>query len=113
MTYNELLNEYKELREMLVGYFMNNVYFNFNSLKKYIDNLENVRASNRSTLKIMITYSVKNKIEDIESTDLTLRLFVEYDDMYNMQSNILNELSMTCMLVNKGDLNKIYIVSMR
>ena len=31
MTYNELLNEYKELREMLVGYFMNNVYFNFNS----------------------------------------------------------------------------------
>ena len=28
MTYNELLNEYKELREMLVGYFMNNVYFN-------------------------------------------------------------------------------------
>ena len=41
MTYNELLNEYKELREMLVGYFMNNVYFNFNSLKKYIDNLAN------------------------------------------------------------------------
>ena len=113
MTYNELLNEYKELREMLVGYFMNNVYFNFNSLKKYIDNLENVRASNRSTLKIMITYSVKNKIEDIESIDLTLRLFVKYDEMYNMQSNILNELSMTCMLVNKGDLNKIYIVSMR
>ena len=113
MTYNELLNEYKELREMLVGYFMNNVYFNFNSLKKYIDNLENVRASNRSTLKIMITYSVKNKIEDVESTDLTLRLFVKYDEMYNMQSNILNELSMTCMLVNKGDLNKIYIVSMR
>ena len=113
MTYNELLNEYKELREMLVGYFMNNVYFNFNSLKKYIDNLENVRASNRSTLKIMITYPVKNKIEDIESTDLTLRLLVEYDEMYNMQSNILNELSMTCMLVNKGDLNKIYIVSMR
>ena len=113
MTYNELLNEYKELREMLVGYFMNNVYFNFNSLKKYIDNLENVRASNRSTLKIMITYSVKNKIEDIESTDLTLRLLVEYDEIYNMQSNILNELSMTCMLVNKGDLNKIYIVSMR
>ena len=113
MTYNELLNEYKELREMLVGYFMNNVYFNFNSLKKYIDNLENVRASNRSTLKIMITYSVKNKIKDIESTDLTLRLLVEYDEMYNMQSNILNELSMTCMLVNKGDLNKIYIVSMR
>ena len=113
MTYNELLNEYKELREMLVGYFMNNVYFNFNSLKKYIDNLENVRASNRSTLKIMITYSVKNKIEDIESTDLTLRLLVEYDEIYNMQSNILNELSMTCMLVDKGDLNKIYIVSMR
>ena len=113
MTYNELLNEYKELREMLVGYFMNNVYFNFNSLKKYIDNLENVRASNRSTLKIMITYSVKNKIEDIESTDLTLRLLVEYDEIYNMQSNILNELSMTCMLANKGDLNKIYIVSMR
>lgn len=113
MTYNELLNEYKELREMLVGYFMNNVYFNFNSLKKYIDNLENVRASNRSTLKIMITYSVKNKIEDIESTDLTLRLLVEYDEIYNMQDNILNELKMTCMLVNKGDLNKIYIVSMR
>ena len=113
MTYNELLNEYKELREMLVGYFMNNVYFNFNSLKKYIDNLENVRASNRSTLKIMITYSVKNKIEDIESTDLTLRLLVEYDEIYNMQDNILNELKMTCMLVNKGDLNKIYIVSIR
>lgn len=113
MTYNELLNEYKELREMLVGYFMNNVYFNFNSLKKYIDNLENVRASNRSTLKVVITYSVKNKMEDIESIDLTLRLFVEYDDMYNMQSNILNELNMTCMLANKGDLNKIYIVSMR
>ena len=113
MTYNELLNEYKELREMLVGYFMNNVYFNFNSLKKYIDNLENVRASNRSTLKVVITYSVKNKMEDIKSIDLTLRLFVEYDDVYNMQSNILNELSMTCMLVNKGDLNKIYIVSMR
>ena len=113
MTYNELLNEYKELREMLVGYFMNNVYFNFNSLKKYIDNLENVRASNRSTLKIMITYSVKNKIEDIESTDLTLRLLVEYDEIYNMQDNILSELKMTCMLVNKGDLNKIYIVSMR
>ena len=113
MTYNELLNEYKELREMLVGYFMNNVYFNFNSLKKYIDNLENVRASNRSTLKVVITYSVKNKIEDIESTDLTLRLLVEYDEIYNMQDNILNELKMTCMLVNKGDLNKIYIVSMR
>ena len=113
MTYNELLNEYKELREMLVGYFMNNVYFNFNSLKKYIDNLENVRASNRSTLKVVITYSVKNKIEDIESTDLTLRLLVEYDEIYNMQDNILNELKMTCMLVNKGDFNKIYIVSMR
>ena len=113
MTYNELLNEYKELREMLVGYFMNNVYFNFNSLKKYIDNLENVRASNRSTLKVVITYSVKNKIEDIESTDLTLRLLVEYDEIYNMQDNILNELKMTCMLANKGDFNKIYIVSMR
>ena len=113
MTYNELLNEYKELREMLVGYFMNNVYFNFNSLKKYIDSLEDVRASNRSTLKIKIDYSTKNKMEDTESIDLTLRLFVEYDEMYNMQSNILNELSMTCMLVNKGDFNKIYIVSMR
>ena len=113
MTYNELLNEYKELREMLVGYFMNNVYFNFNSLKKYIDNLENVRASNRSTLKIKIDYSTKNKMEDTESIDLTLRLFVEYDEMYNMQSNILNELKMVCMLANKGDLNKIYIVSMR
>lgn len=113
MTYNELLNEYKELREMLVGYFMNNVYFNFNSLKKYIDNLENVRASNRSTLKVVITYSVKNKMEDVKSIDLTLRLFVKYDEMCNMQSNILNELSMTCMLVNKGDLNKVYIVSMR
>ena len=53
------------------------------------------------------------KIEDIESTDLTLRLLVEYDEIYNMQDNILNELKMTCMLVNKGDLNKIYIVSMR
>ena len=113
MTYNELLNEYKELREMLVGYFMNNVYFNFNSLKKYIDNLENARASNRSTLKIAMIYSTINKMEDIESIDLTLRLFVEYDEMYNMQSNILNELSMTCMLANKDDLNKIYIVSMR
>lgn len=113
MTYNELLNEYKELREMLVGYFVDHIYFNFNSLKNYIDSLENVRASNRSTLKVVITYSVKNKMEDVESIDLTLRLFVEYDDMYNMQSNILNELSMTCMLANKGDLNKIYIVSMR
>ena len=28
-------------------------------------------------------------------------------------NELLNELSMTCMLVNKGDLNKIYIVSMR
>ena len=106
MTYNELLNEYKELREMLVGYFMNNVYFNFN-------NLENVRASNRSTLKVVITYSVKNKMEDVKSIDLTLRLLVEYDEMYNIQSNMLNELRMTCMLANKGDLNKIYIVSMR
>ena len=113
MTYNELLNEYKELREMLVGYFMNNVYFNFNSLKKYIDSLEDVRASNRSTLKITMIYSMINKMKDAESIELTLRLFVKYDDMYNMQSNILNELSMTCMLVNKGDLNKIYIVSMR
>ena len=113
MTYNELLNEYKELREMLIGYFMNNIYFNFNSLKKYIDNLENVRASNRSTLKIAMIYSTINKLKDIESIDLTLRLFVEYDEMYNMQSNILNELGMTCMLANKGDLNKIYIVSMR
>lgn len=113
MTYNELLNEYKELREMLVGYFMNNVYFNFNSLKKYIDNLEDVRASNRSTLKVVITYSVKNKMEDVKSIDLTLRLLVEYDEMYNMQSNILNELKMVCMLANKGDLNKIYIVSMK
>ena len=113
MTYNELLNEYKELREMLVGYFMNNVYFNFNSLKKYIDNLENVRASNRSTLKIAMIYSMINKMENTESIDLTLRLFVEYDEICNIQSNILNELSMTCMLANKGDLNKIYIVSMR
>ena len=113
MTYNELLNEYKELREMLVGYFMNNVYFNFNSLKKYIDNLEDVRASNRSTLKIALIYSMINKIKDTESIELTLRLFVKYDEICNIQSNILNELSMTCMLVNKGDLNKIYIVSMR
>lgn len=113
MTYNELLNEYKELREMLVGYFMNNVYFNFNSLKKYIDNLEDVKASNRSTLKVVITYSVKNKMEDVKSIDLTLRLLVEYDEMYNMQSNMLNELRMVCMLANKGDFNKIYIVSMR
>ena len=113
MTYNELLNEYKELREMLVGYFMNNVYFNFNSLKNYIDSFEDVRASNRSTLKIAIIYSTINKMKDTESIELTLRLFVKYDEMYNMQSNILNELSMTCMLVNKGDLNKIYIVSMR
>ena len=92
---------------------MNNVYFNFNSLKKYIDSLEDVRASNRSTLKIAMIYSMINKMKDAESIELTLRLFVKYDDMYNMQSNILNELSMTCMLVNKGDLNKIYIVSMR
>ena len=113
MTYNELLNEYKELREMLVGYFMNNVYFNFNSLKNYIDSLENVRASNRSTLKIALIYSMINKIKDTESIELTLRLFVKYDEICNIQSNILNELSMTCMLVNKGDLNKIYIVSMR
>ena len=54
-----------------------------------------------------------NKMENTESIELTLRLFVKYDEMYNMQSNILNELSMTCMLANKGDLNKIYIVSMR
>lgn len=113
MTYNELLNEYKELREMLVGYFLGHIYFNFNSLKNYIDNLENVRASNRSTLKVVIAYSVKNKMEDVKSIDLTLRLLVEYDEMYNMQSNMLNELRMTCMLANKGDLNKIYIVSMR
>ena len=113
MTYNELLNEYKELREMLVGYFVDHIYFNFNSLKKYIDSLEDVRASNRSTLKIAMIYSMINKMKDAESIELTLRLFVKYDDMYNMQSNILNELSMTCMLVNKGDLNKIYIVSMR
>ena len=113
MTYNELLNEYKELREMLVGYFLDHIYFNFNSLKNYIDSLEDVRASNRSTLKIAMIYSMINKMENTESIELTLRLFVKYDEMYNMQSNILNELSMTCMLVNKGDLNKIYIVSMR
>ena len=52
-------------------------------------------------------------MEDVKSIDLTLRLLVEYDEMYNMQSNMLNELRMTCMLANKGDLNKIYIVSMR
>lgn len=113
MTYNELLNEYKELREMLVGYFVDHIYFNFNSLKNYIDNLENVRASNRSTLKIAMIYSMINKMENTESIELTLRLLVEYDEMYNMQSNMLNELRMTCMLANKGDLNKIYIVSMR
>ena len=113
MTYNELLHEYKELREMLEKYFINNVYFDLKKKKKYIDSLENVRASNRSTLKIAMIYSMINKMENTESIELTLRLFVKYDDMYNMQSNILNELSMTCMLVNKGDLNKIYIVSMR
>lgn len=113
MTYNELLNEYKELREMLVGYFVDHIYFNFNSLKNYIDSLEDVRASNRSTLKIAMIYSMINKMKDTESIELTLRLFVKYDEMCNMQSNILNELSMTCMLVNKGDLNKVYIVSMR
>lgn len=113
MTYNELLNEYKELREMLVGYFLGHIYFNFNSLKNYIDSLENVRASNRSTLKIALIYSMINKMKDTESINLTLRLFVKYDEMYNIQSNILNELSMTCMLVNKGNLNKVYIVSMR
>ena len=113
MTYNELLNEYKELREMLVGYFIDHIYFNFNSLKNYIDSLENVRASDRSTLKIALIYSMINKMENTESINLTLRLFVKYDEMCNMQSNILNELSMTCVLVNKGDLNKVYIVSMR
>ena len=113
MTYNELLNEYKELREILIGYFMNNIYFNIKRKKKYIDNLENARASNRSTLKIAMIYSMINKMENTESIELTLRLFVKYAEIYNMQSNILNELSMTCMLVNKGDLNKIYIVSMR
>ena len=98
---------------MLVEYFLDHIYFNFNSLKNYIDSLEDVRASNRSTLKIAMIYSMINKMENTESIELTLRLFVKYDEMYNMQSNILNELSMTCMLANKGDLNKIYIVSMR
>lgn len=48
-----------------------------------------------------------------EKTNVIYYTNLIYDDMYNMQSNILNELKMTCMLVNKGDLNKIYIVSMR
>ena len=72
-----------------------------------------LKAYIKLLLKITMIYSMINKMENTESIELTLRLFVKYDEMYNMQSNILNELSMTCMLVNKGDLNKIYIVSMR